>query len=222
VATEEDDDDNVNGTQRRLSLTLANGDPNDFMIDLAELSQQFEQGMQQVPWKQHGFQFWTDQSFGSSLPTTGATPDKRSLRLSYVQSLLSPDMTRRLQLAANATGLLQGCDTSWYTSSALVEENHLWPIWRTVENDPSSSSSSLLNAAVLHQTQGFLEESGLCFGCDNTTNRCLQPYSPVLFARLTVQSGMDLSCQQLADSWSLYQSDKQMELLQCVKDMRLL
>jgi hypothetical protein len=103
------------------------------------------------------------------------------------------------------------------------------PFGEQLKNDPSSSSSSLLNAAVLHQmcveeqkTQGFLEESGLCFGCDNTTNRCLQPYSPVLFARLTVQSGMDLSCQQLADSWSLYQSDLQIELLQCVKDMRLL
>ena len=128
-------------------------------------------------------------------------------------SFVTPEQERHLATEWNSTEgtLLEGCDTSSYTTSRLYKDTHLWPIFRL-----RGGATSFLEANVLQelceteaQTQTFLEDSGLCETCgassvnENNSNRCLQPYSLVFYARMTVENGMtaDMSCADLAAAW---------------------
>jgi hypothetical protein len=137
----------------------------------------------------------------------------------------TPPLQRKLQTAstANDGGILDGCSVDWYTSKRLTDDTHLWPVWRTKEN---KKTASLLEASHIRDiclaeeiTQQTLVEEGLCFGCPD--NRCLPPYSLVLFARLSVENGLGLSCDQLGEAWGDYfTAQVEQELLQCVQDIR--
>jgi hypothetical protein len=137
----------------------------------------------------------------------------------------TPQLQRKLQEAstANDGGSLDGCDVDWYTSESLTADTHLWPLWRTKKD---KETASLLEASHIRDiclseeiTQQTLVAEGLCFGCPD--NRCLPPYSLVLFARLSVEDGLGLSCEQLGEAWNVYfTAQVEQELLQCVQDMR--
>eukprot|EP00977_Amphora_coffeiformis_P011860 scaffold2907_cov161-Amphora_coffeaeformis.AAC.6 len=134
---------------------------------------------------------------------------------------LNESLSRRLQLA-NDTGLLQGCDITWYSSDAMMGAARLWPVWQLKEKE----SGSFLDENVLEElceqeslTQQYLVENKLCFGC-TTDDRCLQPFSPVLYARLIVENGMTLNCEELASAWGTYKDSIADELVQCVIDLK--
>jgi hypothetical protein len=137
----------------------------------------------------------------------------------------TPTLQRKLQTAsiANDGGILDGCSVDWYTSKGLTDDTHLWPVWRTKKNQ---KTASLLEASHVRDiclaeeiTQQTLVEEGLCFGCPD--NRCLPPYSLVLFARLSIDNGLELNCDQLGEAWGNYfTAQVEQELLQCVQDIR--
>ena len=161
---------------------------------------------------------------GVSLRPGDSNPQRnRELPFTFSESL-----NRRLQAVA-ATGILDGCDTSWYTSGDIFDEERLWPIWRLKAN---ADTASFFQGNVLQElceqeamTQRYLEENGLCFGCSSSgggdqKNRCLQPYSPVLYARLIVEDGMTLDCPALAQAWDVYKDSIEQALVQCVVDLK--
>ena len=130
-------------------------------------------------------------------------------------------LDRRLQ-AANDTGVLQGCDATWYTSGEIFHSERLWPVWRL----KNRKTDSFFNSHVLQElceqeelTQKYLIENKLCFGC-NTDDRCLPPYSPVLYARLIIEDGMNLNCQELAVAWDTYKDTVEDKLVECVVDLK--
>jgi hypothetical protein len=92
--------------------------------------------------------------------------------------------------------------------------------------EKNQKTASLLEASHVRDiclaeeiTQQTLVEEGLCFGCPD--NRCLPPYSLVLFARLSVENGLDLNCDQLGEAWGGYfTAQVEQEMLQCVQDIR--
>jgi hypothetical protein len=138
---------------------------------------------------------------------------------------MTPSLERKLQLA-NTSSLLDGCDVSWYTG-AMMQDKHLWPIWRP---KAVAEPNTLLREDVLRdlcrseeKTQKTLVDKGLCYGCSDAT-RCLPPYSIVFFARLTIANGFELSCEQLAAAWVVYNAEnKQFEqnIVQCTKDLQI-
>jgi hypothetical protein len=130
-------------------------------------------------------------------------------------------LDRRLQDAAN-TGVLEGCDSDWYRGEIFGEER-LWPVWRLKENP---KTASFFQAQVFEElcqeeqeTQQYLVDNRLCFGCDST-DKCLPPYSLVLFARLVVENGMTMGCAELAQEWEASQIDIEGDLVQCVVDLK--
>lgn len=135
---------------------------------------------------------------------------------------LSPDFKRKLQ-SASETVLLSGCDTTWYENQMLAD-SRLWPIWRPKD---LSEPKALLSEDVLKDlclseeiTQQALIDNDLCYGCSD--GGCLPPYSIVLFARLTVQGGTELACEQLGEAWVEYNNENQdfeQELIQCAEDL---
>jgi hypothetical protein len=137
----------------------------------------------------------------------------------------TPSLQRKLQTAStlNDGGILDGCSVDWYMSDGLTADTHLWPIWRTKKN---KKTASLLEASHIRDiclaeeiTQQTLVEEGLCFGCPD--NRCLPPYSLVLFTRLSVENGLELNCDQLGEAWeSYFTAQVEQELLQCIQDIR--
>lgn len=149
--------------------------------------------------------------------------DGRSIRRAALLPTLSDPQMRLLSTLNNTEGtLLEGCDTSWYTSPRLYEYSRLWPIWRTKRATSSFFDSDLMEELCLteQETQSYLEEQNLCIKCQDTT-RCLQPFSPVLYARLTVDGGMSMSCQELAAAWKAEGQDEahKNSLNQCVEDL---
>eukprot|EP00980_Cylindrotheca_fusiformis_P006546 scaffold1384_cov116-Cylindrotheca_fusiformis.AAC.24 len=116
--------------------------------------------------------------------------------------------------------LLEGCDTTWYfNASRLEDEEHLWPIWKS-----KSSSTTLLSPPLIYDlcvaeqnTQQLLEANGLCFGCDEG---CLPPFSPVLYARLTITDGFSLDCQELSDNWGSIQAETESAWASCSSDLK--
>eukprot|EP00534_Pseudo-nitzschia_fraudulenta_P000688 CAMPEP_0201118866 /NCGR_PEP_ID=MMETSP0850-20130426/3062_1 /ASSEMBLY_ACC=CAM_ASM_000622 /TAXON_ID=183588 /ORGANISM="Pseudo-nitzschia fraudulenta, Strain WWA7" /LENGTH=1146 /DNA_ID=CAMNT_0047384333 /DNA_START=208 /DNA_END=3648 /DNA_ORIENTATION=+ len=114
--------------------------------------------------------------------------------------------------------ILAGCNLGFYGNPS---GNSLWPVWRMPDKEyESTETRSVLDADVLEaicvaeqNTQAYLEENGLCRsgtskGC--ATDKCLQPYSIVLYARLIVEGGLDansdggpaMDCQALSKAWS--------------------
>mmetsp|Transcript_7523 Transcript_7523/g.15390 ORF Transcript_7523/g.15390 Transcript_7523/m.15390 type:complete len:1133 (-) Transcript_7523:134-3532(-) len=117
---------------------------------------------------------------------------------------LNQHQLRNLQLVNNTEGtLLEGCDTSFYTSEQLYDDSHLWPIWRTKKVEDSFFNSPLIQELCEEEekTQKILQDKGQCMTCSDGKT-CLQPYSIVFYARLTVTDGMKLSCSDLATAWT--------------------
>jgi len=108
---------------------------------------------------------------------------------------------------------LLSCDWDWYTDGRMDMESNLYPIWKVKDDlsssdndDVYSSSSSALDSDVIREictyeqnTLEYLEQNGLCFGCDN--GKCLMPYSIVLYVRSIVPGGMFMNCNTLANAW---------------------
>jgi hypothetical protein len=125
-------------------------------------------------------------------------------------------MERRLQ---EDSLLMEGCDTSFYSASRLLEETHLWPIWKTKKDGLSAFDAKLINDLCVAETntQRVLEENDLCFGCDEG---CLPPYGIVFYARLTVPDGMQMDCEELSQAWEPYEAAAQEQWLACVADVK--
>lgn len=128
---------------------------------------------------------------------------------------LTPDLRRKLQLNIATSG----CDFGWYLSDELMWGTHLWPLWKI-----TASSSSVTDPNVLRDiceaeanTQSLLESKGLCFGCEVG---CLPPYSIVLYARLEVENGFSLSCEELAGAWTSKQATVEGQWSTCVADIK--
>jgi hypothetical protein len=102
----------------------------------------------------------------------------------------------------------------------LEEDEHLWPIWKATSASTTLLSSGLMyDVCVAEQnTQRILEANGLCFGCEDG---CLPAFSPVLYARLLVDGGFSMDCQQLSDEWANYQSDTESQWATCVSDLKI-
>ena len=137
--------------------------------------------------------------------------------------VLSDHQIRLLSVLNSTEGtLLEGCDTSWYTSETLYDDTHLWPVWRTSKSTTSFFDSDLLEELCLEEqtTQSYLEQQNLCQKCQDS-DRCLQPYSTVFYARLTVEVGMSMSCQELATAWTNEGQDEahKNSLDECVADL---
>lgn len=120
---------------------------------------------------------------------------------------------RRLQ-EDNST-IWDRCDISVYTDKSFATKSRLWPVWRT-----KGSHDSALDPDVIHDicvaeehTQKVLVDNGLCYGCNDG---CLPPYSVVLYARLVVEDGFKLNCQQLADAWGPNQARTEQKWKECI------
>jgi hypothetical protein len=191
--------DDAEADERRLSVSTSTSSKQVSVSELLDGSRRLQlQKVMEAAWKD-GY------------------PEERRLPFT-----LTPDLKRKLQLA-NDTDLLAGCDTSWY-EGAMVEESHLWPIWRPKD---VSEPNVLLREDVLRDlcfseeiTQRTLIDNNLCYGCPG--GGCLPPYSIVLFARLNVPDGMNLDCEQLAAAWVDYNNEHtefEQDLMRCAKDM---
>ena len=128
------------------------------------------------------------------------------------------DLKRKLQAQLEQ---LQGCDIEWYTSPNVTADVHLWPVWKIQGMATTALHPHVIRDICIAEqnTQRYLEDHGLCFGCDAG---CLPPYSIVLFARLTVPNGMGLSCEDLSDAWAPYQASSEEGLQACVADLKAL
>jgi hypothetical protein len=158
-----------------------------------------------------------DEKLGVRLLTgidAGFSRDVSGLRRSRK---LQPHFRERLLQEADLTG----CDIDWYFNETQLEEDeHLWPIWKATSASTTLLSSGLMyDVCVAEQnTQRILEANGLCFGCEDG---CLPPFSPVLYARLLVDGGFSMDCQQLSDEWANYQSDTESQWATCVSDLKI-
>jgi hypothetical protein len=125
-------------------------------------------------------------------------------------------MERRLQ---EDSLLLEGCDTSFYNASRLLEETRLWPIWKIKKDGLSALDAKLINDICVAETntQRVLEDNDLCFGCGEG---CLPPYGVVFYARLTVPGGMQMDCAELSQAWAPYEAAAQEQWLVCVADVK--
>jgi len=149
-------------------------------------------------------------SFGNAYPAIFHNP-----QLEKSPSIMRDDGIERNFQTSQQSGSLQDCDVGWYSDGRMFNEEHLWPIWKT-----KSSSISVLDSQVLRDvciaeetTQKILEENGLCFGCSG--NRCLPPYSIVLFARFTLDSNFNMSCEELATNWEGYAQTAEKNITDC-------
>jgi len=134
----------------------------------------------------------------------------------------TPELTRRLQESSNASAL-SGCDLSFYDSAIMTYIPRLWPTWSLTTNDPSSTAlepSILRDLCIAEEnTQAFLEQEGLCFGgCDN--GHCLPPYSLVFYARMALDDGFSLTCDEIADAWGNLQTTTEESWQECVETLK--
>ena len=143
---------------------------------------------------------------------------KRELPVGAKRNHLESFLSRRLQEETDG-GILDGCDTDWYFDGHMDNETRLWPVWRVSSNTDTALEPEILEELCLEEetTQRVLEENGLCFGCEGSTERnCLPPHSIVLYARAIVENGMTLSCVELAANWGPYQKQTELEWKECV------
>jgi hypothetical protein len=138
-------------------------------------------------------------------------PEKRELPFT-----LTPHLERRLQEQPS----LEGCDLAFYSPETLTAESRLWPVWKTTQNKATALDADVMyDICVTEQaTLAHLQDKGLCFGCDN--GKCLPPYSIVLYARLTVDNGLTLTCEDLRDAWAPYQESTEAEWKACVEEIK--
>ena len=115
---------------------------------------------------------------------------------------------------------LPNCNIAWYANvTDLLYEEHLWPIWKTENPSTTLLSPNMLRDICVAEenTQRVLEANNFCFGCQDG---CLPPYSPVLFARIVVENGFSMTCQQLSEGWTQYQAATENSWAQCTKDLK--
>jgi hypothetical protein len=138
-------------------------------------------------------------------------PEKRELPFT-----MTPHMERRLQEQPS----LEGCDLGFYNAETLTGESRLWPVWKTTQNKATALDADVIyDICVTEQaTLAHLEDKELCFGCDN--GKCVPPYSIVLYARLTVDDGLTLTCEDLRDAWAPYQESTAAEWKTCVEAIK--
>lgn len=222
VATDDDDD-------RRQLWTTDEDSMSSTRVDVfsreawTTLGSRWQAGMQFLS----GMRVEEESSDGTRSTTTSSfTKDRRSFQ---AKAAASQDwLVRRLQQQQldnqESLGPLEGCQIEAYNSSSLFQDTRLWPVWK----NRKQSDYSLLDVPALQEiceaeavTQRFLEENGLCGGC-NDEKKCLQPYSLVLFVRMTVTNGLTMSCSELVQAWSTsYQSSTEQDLVPCVETLKL-
>eukprot|EP00977_Amphora_coffeiformis_P004565 scaffold983_cov168-Amphora_coffeaeformis.AAC.1 len=191
-----DDDD----TGRRLSMIVEQSIPRSYSWNWETLGSQLQAGMQFLQGKDVMMLSWQE--------------ERRAAQNPEAQDWL----VRHLQ-ETDSLGPLEGCDIGWYNSSSLFSVARLWPVWK----NKKPTEISLWDAPALQEmceqeavTQKYLEDNKFCGGCSDS-GRCLQPYSPVLFARVTVENGLTLPCADLAQAWGAsYQASTEEALLPCL------
>jgi hypothetical protein len=172
---------------------------------------------------------WKAMAPSSGLAVEGftGTASLQQTQRKHLPFTMTKALKRRLQeAAANSTatgglaGQLAGCDISFYDIPVTAEDSRLWPVWSV--KDPSASAldaSVVRDLCVAEQnTQTYLEENGLCYGCDN--GKCLPPYSLVFYARLVTENGFQLDCDALAADWEPKQAAVKESWKNCVETIK--
>ncbi|KAG7341385.1 Patched family protein [Nitzschia inconspicua] len=132
---------------------------------------------------------------------------------------LTQDLLRRLQETSENEAALSGCDLSLYDPFNMTQESRLWPIWKVADSSKSALDADVIrDLCVAEQnTQTFLEENGLCFGCDAG---CLPPYSLVLYARLVIVGGFSMGCDELSTAWKPLQNSIEISWKECINTIK--
>lgn len=147
-------------------------------------------------------------------PSISHTSTDSEIKDSNAISLhLSSTLRRRLE-----EYVPEDCDIDFYFSTHMTGPPRLWPVWKLTEIGTSILSPEVIHEICLAEeaTQRVLVENGLCIGCDNG---CMAPFSLVLYARLTILDGFNLSCSALRDAWVDYQESAQQQWATCVADI---
>ena len=133
---------------------------------------------------------------------------------------MNDDFQRRLQ-DVHKDGVLEGCDLDYYTPEVILDDTRLWPVWKTTSSsDTAIDPQVILDICLAEEnTQRILEEEGLCIPCGDT-GRCLPPFSVVFYARLSIDNGMSMTCQQLSDAWGPFQQQTVEDWKACVAVLR--
>eukprot|EP00584_Thalassiosira_punctigera_P012696 CAMPEP_0172573132 /NCGR_PEP_ID=MMETSP1067-20121228/136035_1 /TAXON_ID=265564 ORGANISM="Thalassiosira punctigera, Strain Tpunct2005C2" /NCGR_SAMPLE_ID=MMETSP1067 /ASSEMBLY_ACC=CAM_ASM_000444 /LENGTH=1496 /DNA_ID=CAMNT_0013365729 /DNA_START=147 /DNA_END=4637 /DNA_ORIENTATION=- len=134
-------------------------------------------------------------------------------------------MTERIDYGEDDSSELYCNGTYWYQSEDLYMPDSLNfnSIWKTADADLEVPKISALDANSLHElclaeekTLSLLEKEDLCYKCplDESTSKCLQPFSLVALARIILgfTDGLDAkesfilappySCDELQSKWS--------------------
>ena len=112
----------------------------------------------------------------------------------------------RLLQDSTAAAAYDGCDVDLYTTVNFTAQSRLWPVWKIDDADvPAGSSPTALDPQAVFdictaedETMRVLQAEGLCFGCNDGS--CMPPYSIVLYARLLIPGGADMTCAELRDA----------------------
>jgi hypothetical protein len=134
--------------------------------------------------------------------------------------IMTDYLKRRIQ-ESSSSGLLEGCDTSYYSNGNILRRRHLWPLWKAKGGASALDPQIIRDICHAEQTtQTVLEERGLCKQCSNT-DRCLPPFSLVFFVRLQVgDSAFELQCDELADAWGDFVGESTVGLQECVEEVK--
>lgn len=126
---------------------------------------------------------------------------------------LNENFLRRLEDAP----ALSGCPTSHYRSNRALNPNNLWPLWKATTTTTSALDPQVIRDICIAEenTNAVLEKYEACLQC--STGRCIPPVSLVMFARVTVgDTWFALSCDELAEEWSAFQSNTTSLLQACI------
>ena len=129
---------------------------------------------------------------------------------------MSESMARALQ---DSSGF-EGCDVKSYFNTEL-DISKLWPMWKTKGSVSAHDPRGIRDICIAEtNTQAVLEANHLCNKC--SSGRCQPPFSLVLFARITVgDTGLELSCEDLANEWSQVVTETEKLMQDCVPDITL-
>ena len=122
-------------------------------------------------------------------------------------------------LIENST-FLEGCDTSFYTNwTSLERTSRLWPVWKTASPQYEFMDTDVFQDLCVAETntQKVLKDEGLCFGCEQG---CLPPYSVVLFARLSIENGFTMACDELSQNWDEFKNQYEDSWVTCVEEIK--